>query len=354
MSRRENPDTPRFGSRLQASPRATARLPLLWLAWLICSAAPALAQEVVVDGIAAQVGSDVVLLSDVERTAGPVEQRMREAGAPPEQFAMMRAEALERLIEGKIIAGVVERTELGATDDEVSGAISMIAQETGLTYDQLVQSVSSHGMTLEQYRNQIKSEIERSKVINAMVRQRVHLEPEEVYNLYLARYGDQPEGGGVQIHLRHILVSAGPGAMRSLESACEELDVVRARILSGDTNFDQAARAVSDFKADVGGNLGWMSADDLAAWMVPALDPLAPGQMTPVLPMAFGCNLLMLVDRRSYKPTTFEDVRAKLEAELYDQKTGEEYAKWLEKLRSQTYIERKGAFAETTRLQSGR
>jgi parvulin-like peptidyl-prolyl isomerase len=142
--------------------------------------------------------------------------------------------------------------------------------------------------------------------------------------------------------------------MRSLESACEELDVVRARILSGDTNFDQAARAVSDFKADVGGNLGWMSADDLAAWMVPALDSLAPGQMTPVLPMAFGCNLLMLVDRRSYKPTTFEDVRAKLEAELYDQKTGEEYAKWLEKLRSQTYIERKGAFAETTRLQSGR
>jgi hypothetical protein len=39
---------------------------------------------------------------------------------------------------------------------------------------------------------------------------------------------------------------------------------------------------------------------------------------------------------------------------LYEQKTGEEFAKWLEKLRSQTYIERKGAFAETTRLQSGR
>ena len=353
MSRRDDPTPSRPSGLRQSSQHTTARLSLVGLAWLVCGAAPGSAQEVVLDGIAAQVGSEIVLLSDVERTAGPVEQRMREAGAPPSQFAMMRAEALERLIEGKIIDGVVKRTELTATEDEVNGAIGMIAREAGLTYEQILQSVSSHGMTLEQYRSQIKSEIERSKVINAMVRPRVHIEPDEVYNMFLARYGDQPERGGEQLHLRHILVSAGPGAMRSLESACKELEVIRSRILSGDTNFDQAARAVSDFKSEVGGDLGWMNADDLASWMVPPISSLASGQMTPVLPMAFGCNLLMLVDRRNYKPITFEDIQPKLEAELYEQKTGEEYALWVEKLRSQTYIERKGAFAETTRLQTG-
>ena len=85
--------------------------------------------------------------------------------------------------------------------------------------------------------------------------------------------------------------------------------------------------------------------------MVPTVNALEPGEITPPLPMAFGCNLLLLVDRRSYVPTTFEDVRLELEAELHEQKTGEEYGQWMDKLRSETYIERKGVFAETERLQ---
>jgi len=307
-------------------------------------------EDTIIDGIAAQVGSQIVLVSDVTRTSGPVEKRMLEAGAPKSQIMMVRAEALERLIEAKILAGVVERTELGASDEDVDRAIALIAGDAGLTLDQLVASVSAHGMTVAEYRAQIRSEIERSKIINAMVRSRVRIEDDEVYNLYLERYGDQPAAGGEQVHLRHIIVSAGPTHMRSHEDACAELETTRGRITSGDTNFDQAARAVSDFKAEIGGNLGWMPSGDLAAWMAPPVASLEPGQMTPVLSMSFGCNLILLVDRREFVPTTLEEVSAALQAELHERKTGEEYAKWIEKLRAETYIERKGVFAETTRL----
>ena len=61
----------------------------------------------------------------------------------------------------------------------------------------------------------------------------------------------------------------------------------------------------------------------------------------------------MLVDRRDYKATTFEEVEQKLEAEIHERKTGEEYAQWVEKLRTQTYVERKGEFAEMLRLREG-
>jgi peptidyl-prolyl cis-trans isomerase SurA len=339
-----------FSTPDRGSPRAAAVLALLWTTFAAQSGG---AEDMVIDGIAAQVGSQIVLYSDVTRTAAPIEKRMREAGAPTSQIMMMRAEALERLIEAKIISGVVERTELGAGEEEVSRAIRMIADDAGLTLEQLVASVSSHGMTVEEYRGQIQSEIERSKIVNAMVRSRVHVDHDEVYNLYLERYGDQPEAGGQQVHLRHILVSAGPTQMRSHESACGELETARERIESGEANFDQVARSLSDFKAEVGGDLGWMSPDDLAAWMAPAVNSLEPGQMTSVLSMSFGCNLLMLVDRREYAPTTLEEVYPKLEGELHERKTGEEYAKWVEKLRSETYIERKGVFAETARLEQG-
>jgi peptidyl-prolyl cis-trans isomerase SurA len=322
-----------------------------WIAcgWFLSIALPGHATEKFVDGIAAQVGPDIVLLSEVNQMAAPLEERMRAAGMGRSDILMMRADALERLIDGKMIDQVVRRTELGASDAEVDAAIESIARENGLSPQQLKQTVTSHGLAFEEYHDQIKHEIERSKLLNTMVRSRIHVEPEETEELYRERYGDQPEGGE-QVHLRHILISAGPGAMRAHEGACAELEAAHTRIVSGQTTFEKAAQSLSDIKAESGGDLGWMHVSDLAAWMAPAVEPLGPGDVSDVVQTNFGCNLLTVVERRGFAPVTFEQARPQLENELYRRKTEEEYVRWLDKLRDQTYIERKGSFAETTRL----
>ena len=140
----------------------------------------AIADKRLVDGVAAQVGSDIVLVSEVLEMAAPIEKQMKAGGAPPGQIAAMRSEVLERLIEGRLIASVVRRLELSATQEEIDNAIHGIAQETGLTQRELTDSVASHGLTYDEYRAKIADEIERSKVINALVRSQVRIEPEEV------------------------------------------------------------------------------------------------------------------------------------------------------------------------------
>jgi peptidyl-prolyl cis-trans isomerase SurA len=307
------------------------------------------ATEKVLEGIAAQVGPDIVLISEVDQMANPLEERMTAAGMGRSDILMMRADALERLIDAKIINQVVRRTELGASDEEVDGAIASIARENGLSSKQLQQTVSSHGLGFEEYRLQIKHEIERSKILSTMVRSRVYVEPEEAEELYLERYGDQRDGGE-QVHLNHILIAAGPGAMRNHQDACGELEGARKRIIGGQTTFKTAAQSLSDIKAETGGDLGWMHVSDLAAWMAPAVEPLQPGQVSTVVETNFGCNLLMVKERRGFAPVTFDQAKPELENEIYRRKTEEEYVRWLDKLRDQTYIERKGSFSETTRL----
>ena len=51
------------------------------------------------------------------------------------------------------------------------------------------------------------------------------------------------------------------------------------------------------------------------------------------------------VDRREFRPVTFADAEPQLRSILYQRKTESEYVKWLDVLREQTFIERKGAFA---------
>ena len=89
------------------------------------------ATEQLVDGIAAQVGTRIVLVSEVLRTVGAQEEAMRRAGAGDEDVAKLRAEALERLIEARLVESVVARLEVTASDEEVDATIRQIAQMNG-------------------------------------------------------------------------------------------------------------------------------------------------------------------------------------------------------------------------------
>jgi parvulin-like peptidyl-prolyl isomerase len=78
--------------------------------------------------------------------------------------------------------------------------------------------------------------------------------------------------------------------------------------------------------------------------MAPLVHDLEPGQISRVAETRFGCNLLQLVERRKFEPVTFEQAKPRLEAILMREKMEEEYTKWVESLREQTYIEKKTGF----------
>ena len=297
-----------------------------------------------VETIAAQVGNQIILASEVYELSGPIEDRIRAAGLPTSEIARVRREALDRLIEGELLSSVVERLELTADREEVDTAIEAIAQENGITLEQLINSVQTHGLTLDEYRAKIQGEIERSKVVNAMVRSRIQISDEEIEALYKERFSDQ-RSGGEEILLRHILVMADGPEKRSVADACEIAAAARTEIVTGTETFPEVARDVSDMNPERGGDLGWMHRKDLAAWMAQTVETMQPGEISEVIEMPFGCNLLEVVERRAFQPVSFEQAKPQLQNIIFQRKTEAEYNKWLDVLRAQTYIERKGPFA---------
>ncbi|MBW2235068.1 MAG: peptidylprolyl isomerase [Deltaproteobacteria bacterium] len=310
---------------------------------LLALAAPIHGEEFV-DGIAAQVGADIVLASEVERFAAPVQAKMNAAGAPRSEIVKMRAEILERMIERRLIEQAVRRIEIDATEVEIDTAIAAIANETGLTMDQLRRTVEAKGMTYEAYRDQIRGEIQRQKLISGAIRSRVRVEDKEVLALYEKRYAGQPEGGQ-EVRLRHILVPFGDGTDATETEACAVAEGARAQVNAGE-DFAAVARDTSAVNAQFGGDVGWVHSAALAAWMAEPVSALQAGQMSPVLRTPFGCNVLYLVQRREFEPKTFEDAEPELRHEIFEERMAEEYTAFLEQLREQTYIERKGIYAD--------
>lgn len=296
-----------------------------------------------VDGIAAQVGNEIVLISEVMELAAPVEKRMREAGASQREIEFVRSDALERLIEARLLSSVVERLELGADREEIDAAISAIAEDNELSIEQLLSSISRHGLSIDEYRSKIQDEIERSKVVNAMVRSRIQISEKEVREVYDEQFGKQ-RTGGEEVYLRHILVTTGGPEASSNEAACKIVSDARTQIESGKTEFYEVARRISNMNPEQGGELGWIHQEDLAAWMVEIVRDLEPGELSPAVEQPFGCNLLQLVERREFVRIEFEQAKAQLQNLVFQRKTEVEYEKWLEILRGQIYIERKAGF----------
>jgi parvulin-like peptidyl-prolyl isomerase len=129
-----------------------------------------------------------------------------------------------------------------------------------------------------------------------------------------------------------------------LAEACGVARGARIEISTGTAAFAQLAERFSDMNPERGGDLGWLHRKDVAAWMAEAIDPLSPGEMSSVIEMPFGCNLLELVDRREFAPISFDQAAPRLRNYLFQRKTEEQYTEWLDVLREQTYIDRKGAF----------
>ncbi len=303
--------------------------------------------QILVDGIAAQVGPDIVLISEVRALSAPLEDRMRAAGAPPAEMAKIRADALESLIERTLIKQAVRRAELGASDEEVDMAIEAIASENGLSASQLRRSVESQGLPFEVYRDKIKEEIEHTKALNGMVGSRVKVEESEVMALYYEEFAEQP-AGGAELHLRHLLIAKKVDEPGALDAVCSQTAAARRRIVSGGEDFAAVAAEVSDANAARGGDIGWVHEDTLAGWMAPAVEGLEPGGVSEVLRMPFGCNLLQVVERRGYERVEYEDVQQALYQRVHQEKMNEEYVEFMDQLREKTYIDRKGVFRYQT------
>ena len=308
------------------------------------AATPAPAEEQMVDGIAAQVGSRIVLISDVMQIVGPREAAMRAGGAPESEIARLRANALESLIEARLIEDLVHKAELYVSDEEVDQTIASIAEENGLSLDQLKASVVFHGMSFEEYRAQIKRDLERRNVVNGVVGANVSVDESDTRRLYEQRFAGQPQGG-VAVHVRQLLVTYGEKPKRDQASACALVEEGLQRIRAGE-DFAQLARELSEVAPKDGGDLGWLHLDSVASWMSEALASLEPGDTSDVLLLPFGCTLLNLVERREVAPVTYEQARDALAQELWDQALAEAYREWIEELRGRTYIERRGYFAD--------
>ena len=173
------------------------------------------------------------------------------------------------------------------------------------------------------------------------------LAPGEISDIVRSRFGlhiiQLISKGGEKINPRHILIRLDTSA-EDEKRTVENLEDLRARILTGDIVFAEAAKEYSkdETTASKGGDLGWF---DIDQFQVPAFEEailgLKPGDLSQPKKTQFGYHLIKLDDRKPARKLNISEDWEQLELWALNLKRQKEFEKFVEEYKKDVYIERK-------------
>lgn len=309
---------------------------------LILAAAPAPAQ---VNRVVAVVGDEVITSLDLDKVGALLEAQVAAAAAarPGEQLpskGQLRRMALERLIEDKIFEQEVKRANLAATTAEIEHYIERIKAANQMGDEEFTAQLSRRGLTPDEYRQELKREILKHKLVERSVKNRVVISDKEVEAHYRQQQGQAGDEPGKEVRLRALFLNLPENSTPAAEEAVrKQAEDLRKQVAGGQDFAELARRHSQGPGASQGGELGPVPESDLLPEMRQALSQLKPGQVSQVLKLPGSYAFLQIMTQPSgggsaLRPEMREQLRVKLEQEALEKR----FREWLTELRSKSYV----------------
>jgi len=318
----------------------------LSLRGLFGPAAAAAAEAAVVDRIVAVVNEDVITLYDIEMLMRPLVQNIKAQRLPPERemqaVARLRDEMLNNQIDTKLTEQEVKRYNITITDEEVENYIRQLKQRRSTTDEQMRSLLAEQGMTLEEYRKEIKLQLQRTKLVNREVRSKVVITDADIkayYEKNKAKYG-----GGTRYHIWNLFVKLPSQASPADREAAQGLLAEVLAELRRGRSFQAIVRLTAESKSDIeGSDLGLFRVEELTPQLREVVRGLKPGQFSPIVESDFGYQIVYVQEIEETASKPLAQVESEIQDILFRERVDSRFSSWLSDLRKRSHIKIMGA-----------
>ncbi|MDP3028841.1 MAG: peptidylprolyl isomerase [Deltaproteobacteria bacterium] len=302
---------------------------------------PAVGSAEIVDRIVAIVNEDVITLAELgkeeQRVIGQLQQEASAAAIEREK-GKIRTEVLNHLIERKLAEQEAKRLGLSVSEAEVDAAIEKIIRDHEITKEQLTARLEQDGISMEEYRQKLKEQIERFKLISQTVNAKIVITEDKLREHY--KNNQRSYTGQQEYRVQHIVFSIPVGCSEKEKHAIlKKAEDIRQRARDG-ADFECLARQFSGYPtASEGGNLGYLDKNELAPYMKDVITSLKTGEVSPVVETPIGYQIFKVIDIKESKEKTFEEAKEEIYQVLFEQDVNKRFMVWIKELRDRSYIE---------------
>ncbi len=295
----------------------------------------------VVDRIVAVVNDDIITLTDLNKAVLPYIEKVNSAGYSSEKrkriLYNIRKDMLERMIDRKLTDQEIKRLHITVTDQEVDSAIEKLKQSQFMTQEDLEDALKKNGMTFKQYREKMRQEILRPKLINYEVKSKVIVTDKDIKNYYEKH--EKEFAGTKKYHICNICILVDEDASDKVrEEKYRKAEKIKMLLDKGG-NFHIIAKEYSEIpNASDGGDLGVFDIGALSGKIGKAVSQLTPGKYTDVLLTGKGYQIFYLEDVKTVNGKSLAEVSDRISQKLYKERAEKKFKSWLKSLKAKSHI----------------
>jgi peptidyl-prolyl cis-trans isomerase SurA len=257
--------------------------------------------QVIETRIAAVVNDEVISVADVRSRLRMVMLSSNLTDSP-ETRQRIAGQVLRTIVDEKLQMQEAKRQNVTATDEEVNKALGQIEKQNNMQPGQLAQVLKAHGIERSALVDQLTASIVWAKLVRRLVSQTNVVSDEEIdYALKRAKEtANEPQSRVAEIFLAVDNPQQEEEVRRLAERLIEQMRQ-GARFSAVAQQFSQSATAA------VGGDIGWVRAEQLSPELGKAVAQLRPGELSAPIRTGAGFYLLLVLDRRAGRSAGPED-----------------------------------------------
>ncbi len=260
-----------------------------------------------IDSIVALVDEDVILRSELDLAVSGIVERIRASGEAMPPMNLLEGQVLERLIMRELQIQRALQTGIRVSDSDIDQALVNLAQQNGITLQQMRQVIENDGEDFSEFRRNIGDEL-----MTERLRQRIvsSMDPISDTEIDIMLTSEDVMGG--EYNVSHIMVGLQDGSTPAqIKVAQDEADDIYERLSIG-LDFASAAISYSDGQEALeGGLVGWRDLNSVPAFFADALRDLGPGEFTQPIRSPAGFHIIKVNDYREQRQVVVKEYHAR-------------------------------------------
>ncbi|MFZ2445776.1 MAG: peptidylprolyl isomerase [Syntrophobacteraceae bacterium] len=292
-----------------------------------------------IDRTVAVVNGEIILYSDIQAQILLLKKVMPDLKIDdPEQKAKIERDVLTQLIRQRLTEQEVKRLKITVPNAEVDASVENVKKQNQVTQEQFEYVLKQNGQTLEKFREGIKKELERGRLLERVLKAKTVITDQQIEAALRGETGDKAVSKN-KVRLGIILLPADEkkGGYQAAEKTGREI----LDKLKGGADFRKLAREHSKGPAaQEGGDIGFISTDDLAPAVSAAVSGLQKDQVSNLVRAEGGYYILKVFDIDQEKQNKSDPmVREKVRRELFQKEVDRKFDEWVRDLEAKSFIQ---------------
>ena len=296
----------------------------------------------VVERFVAVVNDEVIFLSELEEYGKRYFDEVRKNAPPSEQPGKLnqaRKEVLDQLIETKLLDQEIKKKKVEVTDKDIDTGVEDILRQNRITLDQLKMALAKEGMTLTTYRERLRDNIGKMRLISREIKSKIVIKEEDLRKVYRDRIQEFMIPLEVQVQQIFFAVPRDASSARVAAVEKEAAEVLQ-KAKKGEDFAELAKKHSQAPEGREGGILGFFKSKELIPELEEAAFSLKTGEICPLLVRTSeGFHILRAMERKGGEPKTFAAAQGKIREEMMQAESEKKFQEWIKVLKEKSYIE---------------